>query len=149
MGLFCGHRPKIRQRTYSDGYCSACVQCEDCGAYLGVFKQPGPDVTALPVWDAALQQAGKQRREAFYAERYQRTRAEWLAKYHVYLLSEPWRKRRDGAMERAGWRCERCGERAEHVHHRSYERVFEERPEDLEAVCGACHRHEHGIAEPA
>ena len=41
---------------------------------------------------------------------------------------------------RAGGICERCHvRRANHTHHTTYDRLFDERDTDLIAVCKACH----------
>lgn len=60
--------------------------------------------------------------------------------YQRYLASREWRVRRNGVMERAKGICERCwGTKATQVHHVTYERVGNELPEDLLALCGPCH----------
>jgi phage terminase large subunit GpA-like protein len=44
--------------------------------------------------------------------------------------------------KRAGWRCERCGERTRRleVHHLTYERFGRELLMDLQALCEPCHK---------
>lgn len=65
--------------------------------------------------------------------------------YKKYLASEKWRLRvRRAALLDAGGKCERCGRRAEHVHHLTYERLGAERPEDTQALCARCHMEAHG-----
>lgn len=49
-------------------------------------------------------------------------------------------------MERADNRCEQCGRPASHVHHLTYIRKFNERLDDLKALCEECHE---GIHRPA
>lgn len=70
------------------------------------------------------------------------------AKYLAYLRSPEWRRRRNAILQRAdGW-CERCGHvRATEVHHLTYVRLGDERPDDLLALCAFCHRAEHGKPE--
>jgi hypothetical protein len=64
--------------------------------------------------------------------------------YQDYLLTPGWRRKRKGALTRAGFRCERCdGKRDLQVHHRTYERLGDERPEDLEVLCASCHEQHH------
>lgn len=46
-------------------------------------------------------------------------------------------------MARSRGQCERCGGRAEHVHHLTYERLGDEDLCDLQALCIECHRLEH------
>ena len=62
-----------------------------------------------------------------------------------YMRSPEWQARRLRAIIAAGWRCEDCGrpsfdERRYQVHHRTYERLGCERPEDLAAKCRRCHK---------
>lgn len=62
---------------------------------------------------------------------------------------------RQRKIEAAGRQCERCGEHARHwfgdawvglqVHHLTYERISHEDLADLEVLCVACHRVEHGL----
>lgn len=75
------------------------------------------------------------------------------ARYDHYLRIDCWMKvMRRSVLERANHRCQcrkRCnGARATQVHHVSYARLGKEQPQDLLAVCDACHRWLHNIAEP-
>lgn len=73
-------------------------------------------------------------------------------RYHEYLRSDVWKLKADYAKAAAGFRCQitwngaRCRNRAAEVHHNDYRRVYQERPEDLTAVCRDCHRRLHHIA---
>ena len=65
--------------------------------------------------------------------------------YKDYLDSDEWKKLRTRVRRRArGW-CERCkvGPRAD-IHHLTYERLGNERLDDLVAVCRECHEYLHG-----
>jgi hypothetical protein len=67
--------------------------------------------------------------------------------YVAYLKSPAWAAKRQEALQRAGGKCQRCGPGgapAAEVHHLTYERLYAELPEDLEAVCAPCHRQAHG-----
>ena len=59
------------------------------------------------------------------------------------MESEMWRRKREYILKRSNGNCERCGKKAYNVHHKTYERVGYERPEDLMAVCKSCHGKEH------
>lgn len=61
--------------------------------------------------------------------------------YHdVYLHSDHWKKVREAALGRAGYRCQVCnGARKLDVHHRTYERLGHERNADLTVLCRKCH----------
>jgi 5-methylcytosine-specific restriction endonuclease McrA len=48
------------------------------------------------------------------------------------------------ALDRADGFCEDCGARSNfEVHHKTYKRKGNERPEDLIAVCRQCHQERH------
>lgn len=65
--------------------------------------------------------------------------------YREYLNGGHWKRKRLEILERAGWRCEQCGAYGPlEVHHLTYERLFEERNEDLIALCPNCHERMHG-----
>lgn len=73
--------------------------------------------------------------------------------YARYLRTPAWQNRAADCKRRAGYRCEcvvngvRCGSRFRlHAHHKTYARLGNELPEDLECRCRACHRREHGQA---
>jgi 5-methylcytosine-specific restriction endonuclease McrA len=60
--------------------------------------------------------------------------------YTFYLQSEEWQYLRKLVMQRAGGVCELChSRRACHVHHLTYDHVFNERLYELQAVCLPCH----------
>ncbi len=65
-----------------------------------------------------------------------------LEEYRKYLSGREWKARRKLALEAAGYACQGCGVVSHKhltVHHRNYERVGAELPEDLEVLCWACH----------
>lgn len=64
--------------------------------------------------------------------------------YREYLRTQHWARQRTFAQERAGQRCELCGQDDRlDVHHRSYARVGFEQPDDLIVLCVDCHRDHH------
>jgi hypothetical protein len=66
----------------------------------------------------------------------------WSADYRARLAAADWREEiRPQILARARGRCERCECRPEvlEVHHRHYGSLWNERPEDLEALCPPCH----------
>jgi hypothetical protein len=85
------------------------------------------------------------------------------AEYQRYLRSPHWQKVRAAALARAGNRCQgvidvwperpdrswptRCGQtRGLQVHHKTYERLGREAPQDVFVLCDACHEAEHFTA---
>lgn len=71
-----------------------------------------------------------------------------MSRYHEYLRSDRWRAVREGALERAGHRCQVCngGDRLQ-VHHRTYVNLGAERPEDITVLCDDCHELYHFQAD--
>jgi len=90
-----------------------------------------------------------QRRQEDYAA----ARRQWWAAYDAYLMSAPWRAKRQRVLQRAAGLCEGCGEtRATQVHHLRYPRdcapgsdewIAKEKLFDLAAICRRCHDDMH------
>lgn len=67
-------------------------------------------------------------------------------KYKKYLLSPQWRARAKDAIERAGNRCQVCGNPLHlQVHHNTYRNLGNEKPEDLCVLCKECHELFHSV----
>lgn len=68
--------------------------------------------------------------------------------YSHYLKTETWKNRAALARSRASDRCSTCNaEGTLEVHHRTYERVGRESPDDLIALCSPCHTAVHLVAD--
>lgn len=69
--------------------------------------------------------------------------ARW-ANYNEYIRSQEWREKAEAAKAQAGNRCQVCNRsRAEvqlEAHHRTYERLGNELPEDITVLCRDCHQ---------
>lgn len=66
-------------------------------------------------------------------------------KYAAYLCSREWAVKREEVRDRAHGKCERCQVLPmDACHHLTYKRKFEERIEDLQAICTPCHEFTHG-----
>ncbi len=66
--------------------------------------------------------------------------------YDWYLSTPAWRKRSRLCKVRAHGICQHCHKRkATQAHHLTYERVFDEDPNDLVALCDKCHRALHWL----
>lgn len=66
------------------------------------------------------------------------------AQYAVYLQSPHWLAIREWAKQRAQYKCLICNMGGKlHVHHRTYERVGCELPDDLVVLCEDCHNKFH------
>lgn len=66
-------------------------------------------------------------------------------KYRAYLRSDEWACKRDLAIRTWGNECQLCGSSKNiQIHHRTYDRVFNEDVDDLMVVCAKCHSDIHG-----
>jgi len=66
--------------------------------------------------------------------------------YADYLKSAAWKSKAEEAKIRSGNRCQLCNRTGKlHAHHRTYERLGNERPEDLTVLCEDCHAKFHDI----
>jgi hypothetical protein len=61
--------------------------------------------------------------------------------YYEYIQSAEWKRKADAAKKRAGYRCQVCNCKSKRLdaHHRTYERLGNERPEDITVLCHKCH----------
>ena len=68
--------------------------------------------------------------------------------YQEYINSDEWKKKASEAKKRANWRCQICNKHQSkiplHTHHRTYENLGNEKPEDLTVLCEDCHALFHG-----
>lgn len=68
--------------------------------------------------------------------------------YREYLQSYEWEVKRENRLEIDEYECQKCGSTTNlHVHHLTYENIFEENMEDLLTLCADCHKEEHLIEE--
>jgi len=64
--------------------------------------------------------------------------------YDEYLQTSHWHSKRYQALDRAKHRCQLCNSSKRlDVHHRTYENLGHEEPEDLIVLCRKCHEHFH------
>lgn len=65
-------------------------------------------------------------------------------RYQEYLQSFEWIKKRIAKIREAGGRCQLCNSSGTlNVHHRTYDRVFNELQSDLIVLCEVCHSKYH------
>jgi 5-methylcytosine-specific restriction endonuclease McrA len=71
--------------------------------------------------------------------------------FSEYRLTPEWQSKRTQMLSRAGYRCQICGKHDTQldVHHNSYERYGDERPQDLVVLCRRCHELFHGGLQDA
>jgi len=63
--------------------------------------------------------------------------------YYEYIRSDEWRAKANAAKRRVGYRCQVCNKHSNEVqldaHHRTYERLGQEFPDDITILCRDCH----------
>jgi hypothetical protein len=68
-------------------------------------------------------------------------------KYDAYIASEEWFNVKIDIISKRGSRCEACSKPMKpnklHLHHKTYERLFDEKESDLELLCPSCHAFAH------
>lgn len=68
--------------------------------------------------------------------------------YKEYLKSEKWQKLRKTVFSERGKKCELClSSKNLHIHHLTYERIFNEDLKDLQVLCRKCHESTHNITK--
>lgn len=145
---------ELYQRKQSNDVIVVGRVCVRCFLWRGVSKR-GVNLETLPWYDSAWRDNYQSRRiqmrdrilttvSDYLENRREEEREQYTKQYRAYLQSPEWREKRNRVMRRAGGRCEGCGERsATEVHHKTYDRVFDEMLFDLVAVCSPCHRKFH------
>lgn len=63
--------------------------------------------------------------------------------YGEYLKTNWWKSKRRQKLDSTKHLCERCGGKANQVHHKHYRTLWREKNADLESICGDCHVAEH------
>ena len=68
----------------------------------------------------------------------------WNPQYDSYLQSARWRNLKRLKMIETRGLCEVCHRRGgSHLHHNTYDRIFNERLSDLNLLCATCHKEAH------
>ncbi len=70
-------------------------------------------------------------------------------KYREYLKSKEWVELKIDLLQLRLCKCEKCKIKLPanklQIHHKTYERLYNELASDLLILCGSCHKKEHGI----
>lgn len=138
------HSRELRLRIIADGRSVFYRQCTQCGnadraisraeatKELQGAKAPPFDDDAEPKWRADM--------HATYIATYHAIKPGLEVEYQKYLSSPEWREKRDEAINRANRICECCELFPATIgHHLTYDRIGNELPSDLVAVCFHCH----------
>jgi hypothetical protein len=68
--------------------------------------------------------------------------------YHKYLSSRKWFLKKNTIIKRSKGICEKCRlYPVDHIHHATYERIGNEKSDDLLGLCEGCHAFMHGKSD--
>lgn len=96
----------------------------------------------LPGLDTSLPKKEKRPKKV------KKKRKKWYGDYATYLKSEKWQVKRLELFALRGRKCETCSATKNiQVHHLHYRNIFDEKMEDLQALCVKCHRKVHEITD--
>lgn len=147
----CNHADRdyeLRRHVIANGTTQYKFECQVCGRRGSAISKNDPIRTRLdaepPFTDPGLQE----RYWSGIEDAKQKQRDQWWFEYNQYLESPKWQAKRDLVLARDWHQCQAkldgCTNTAEHVHHLSYEHLFNEPLFELVAVCRSCHDQIHG-----
>lgn len=146
----CVHSAReLRLRIIKDGRPTFYRQCTRCGN-AGKAIARGEAITELNGFEATsfdneLEPRWYARKQASYVATFYAIKPALEAEYQAYLSSKLWYVKRNAAIRKANGICECCEHYpATQAHHITYERIGQELPSDLMAVCSFCHELLHG-----
>lgn len=150
-GMECRHESRIVRKQNSAGHWMFTYQCSKCGDIDrsriptgGVWIPKSAvldDLEQLPVFDEEIKDARLRQATAAMKQARQSEREEWWDDYDAYLNTPEWHEKREKALARDRYLCQGCLERqAVHVHHLTYQRLFNELVCDLVSLCVDCHQ---------
>lgn len=151
----CDHKFKMYKIDYGNENFHIVTKCENCGEHKKTHKKKGKNIDKLPTFD--LSESKKWSQDLIkikynlelkikdYRIKFKKKSNAWNIEkwYYGYLESNIWKRKRDWILNKNDFKCERCGDKAKFVHHKTYDRVGYEKPEDLMTVCLSCHGKEH------
>lgn len=151
--LECDHRHQLIVFELDSGMKQLRKYCSKCHSLTSnPEKQNGYDIAKLPHKKLSLHHAFYDQfieNERIEADKLFSTKLQELKKeeskfvkneYSEYLKTETWRQKRKRVLERDDFKCQICGENAEHIHHLDYAHKFNEYLFELVSLCAYCHR---------
>ena len=74
----------------------------------------------------------------------------WLYKnfFEVYQISPQWKMIREKVISRQDGECYDCNSKVVDIHHLTYERLGDEKLDDLIGLCRFHHKYRHGLSRP-
>ena len=151
MASNCTHSSRLVRKQNSAGAWMFTYQCNVCGEIDRTKTPTGGgwvpksaltlEIEEIPIFNDSLREETLRRAtEAATAAR-EVERQEWWDQYDEYLATDEWHQKRERVLRRDKYLCQGCLERqAAHVHHLTYERLFNELLCDLVSLCVPCHR---------
>ncbi|APX99464.1 HNH endonuclease [Lacinutrix venerupis] len=151
----CEHEFVTLKYEYSSTLINVMTKCTKCDKFLKAHKHRDVDLSNLNsknLEEGFEYQDRLKEIRILFAKKINELRLEqkkltneWSIQqwYYGYLQSNIWKKKREWVLKNVDYKCERCGKKALLVHHKTYDRVGYENPEDLMAVCKSCHGKEH------
>lgn len=141
---------ELRRLMTSNGIWQYRYQCLDCGGQASPnlkhsdAKNRVGNLETVPEYDKTLWreiwESGRKDLVEITRKQKQEAQKEWWSEYSKYLNSQKWLDKRRRVFERDNYTCQACLKRpAEHCHHLTYDRVFNEPLFDLISVCTQCH----------
>lgn len=139
----CSHEFTTYKIRYGGDKIHVVTKCRLCGSHWKTHKKADFNLNQLEYYDEKIEKSyyGKHMRAK---EKLLSTHAQIVLEqkklnntwnieqwYYGYLESDMWRRKREFILNRAKGNCERCGGKANYVHHKTYKRVGYELPEDL------------------
>jgi 5-methylcytosine-specific restriction endonuclease McrA len=143
---------ELRRHVIASGVIHYKFECQVCGRRGSAIPKNDPIRTGLtsdpPYTDPDLQARYWKEVEEANARARQERQEDWWEQYNQYLESPEWRSKRDLVLARDNNRCQArmdgCTRVADHVHHLTYNHLFNEPLFELVAVCRSCHNRLHG-----
>jgi hypothetical protein len=133
-------KPKNTQK-FSRVYVIQCIFCRNTSRHVSQYKIP--NINSVPILDNGPDFHERDNDIHLWALKNVPFKSK-KKRYEKYLKSKAWRDKRDQVLERDDLLCQVCCiNNAEHVHHLTYNNVYNEPLEDLISVCIQCHRRLH------
>ena len=60
-----------------------------------------------------------------------------------YYRTKHWGKTKEKRLKKDNYTCQKCGKKADIVHHKTYENLYHEKMQDLISLCYKCHYEQH------
>ena len=117
-------------------------QCKNCGESQsnGLKNNLVSNILELPDFDENLYKIKEEYWREFYHKKEVKKNQEKWNEYQSYLQSDKWLLKRKKVLERDKHLCQAClTNKANQVHHLTYQNIYDEPLFELISVCPRCH----------